>query len=135
GLDGAARRRSAEFDAGHRARDGASRALPVLGAARHPGRGGVLSHARRRRRHAQARGGRGPNRSREAAAARFRPRITEGAHMKTATFAALTLAALLGSAAAQTPQAPVPVGTSGATAGTTESASATPAATDYRLAA
>jgi polysaccharide biosynthesis/export protein len=60
----------------------------------------------------------------------------KGAHMKTATFAALWLAALLGSAAAQTGQAPQPVGTSGATADTPSSspaATSAAASTDYRL--
>ena len=61
--------------------------------------------------------------------------------MKTATFTALSLAALLGSAgvtSAQTPQGPSPVGTSGAaTTAATKSVTKAPAATsaDYRLAA
>jgi len=55
--------------------------------------------------------------------------------MKTATFTALSLAALLGTAAAQT-QAPRPVGTSGAPADTAVSAAAHSAnvSSDYRLA-
>jgi len=57
--------------------------------------------------------------------------------MKTATFTALSLAALIGSAAAQTTQAPVPVGTSGAAASatTTSSASGAASSADYRLTA
>jgi polysaccharide export outer membrane protein len=53
--------------------------------------------------------------------------------MKTATLTALSLAALIGTASAQTPQAPRPIGTSGATAETSTASAAT--AADYRLAA
>jgi len=62
--------------------------------------------------------------------------------MKTATFAALTLAALLGSASAQTSQPTKPVGTAGTTADVAPvsrsvptSASSEASSTDYRLGA
>ena len=51
--------------------------------------------------------------------------------MKTATFLALSLAALLGTASAQTAPTPKPVGTSGTVADT---AAPAPVSTDYRLA-
>jgi polysaccharide export outer membrane protein len=50
--------------------------------------------------------------------------------MKTATFTALSLVALLGTAAAQTAQTPGPVGTSGTTADTVRPAAVS---SDYRL--
>ena len=62
GVDGPARCRPPELHAGHRARDGAPRALPVHDARRDRSRRGVLPHSRRRRRHAEARRGRGANR-------------------------------------------------------------------------
>jgi polysaccharide export outer membrane protein len=52
--------------------------------------------------------------------------------MKTATFTALSLATLLGSAAAQTPRTAAPVGTSGSTAAAA-TAPAAGATADYRL--
>jgi polysaccharide export outer membrane protein len=57
--------------------------------------------------------------------------------MKTATFTALSLAALLGSAAlvsAQAPQGPSPVGTSGAATAATAKPPAAASRSDYRLA-
>ena len=51
--------------------------------------------------------------------------------MKTATFIALSLAALLGTASAQTAQTPKPVGTSGTVA---DAAAPAAVSTDYRLA-
>jgi polysaccharide export outer membrane protein len=62
--------------------------------------------------------------------------MQKGMHMKTATFTVLSLAALLGSAAAQTAQT-TPVGTSGTatTAASTTGAAAAATSADYRLAA
>lgn len=57
--------------------------------------------------------------------------------MKTATFTALSLAALLGSAAlvsAQTPQGPTPVGTAGTATAATAKPAAAASSSDYRLA-
>jgi len=62
--------------------------------------------------------------------------MQKGMHMKTATFTVLSLAALLGTAAAQTAQT-TPVGTSGTatTAASTTGAASAATSADYRLAA